>query len=453
MKKMRLVSIFDIRESGKNELIYHPINPDDPEIIELAESIKRNGLLKNLVISEDGYILDGHRRRVACELAGVKKVRCEIKPVRIDDPEFMVLLREYNRQRVKGVDEVIREEIIDDADDGEAGGDLLLEQIERSEVSLDPMEIAGTKRRAEIKGNRTLLDAAIKIIFHLREFWPLSDRTIHYRLLNDPPLKHCRKPDSIYKNDGESYNTLTNVLTRGRLNGEIPWESIGDETRPIITWNVHSEVTPFIRKNLDSFMKGYFRDYMQSQPNQIEIVGEKLTIEGTLRPVAMKYCIPYTIGRGYSSINPRYEMAERFRKSGKTKLVVLFLTDFDPDGEEIAQSFARSMRDDFGINIHPIMVAVTRDQVMDLKLPAKHEAKKTSSNYSKFITKHGKNVFELEAIEPRILQDILTQAIEATVDVDLFNAEAQMEKDESLRLEEYRKKAMESLAISIGERR
>src|SRR5579871_1789829 len=108
---------------------------------------------------------------------------------------------------------------------------------------------------------------------------------------------------------------------------------------------------------------------MQSQPNHVEIVGEKNTIEGVIRPIAMDYTIPYTIGRGYSSLPPRYAMAQRFKQSGKEQLVLLVLSDFDPEGEDIAESFARSMRDDFGIKrIVPIKVALTSEQVQEMPL-------------------------------------------------------------------------------------
>jgi len=453
MGKMKYASISEIRESGLNEDIYRPVTHDDPEIIALAESIRENGLLKPLVISKDGYLLDGHRRKIACLLAGVRRVRCEVKPITIDDPEFRVLLREYNRQRVKGIEEIIREEIIDSSNnDEEISSTLSKERRKRSHVSVDSIEIVGTKTRAEIKGNKPLLDAAIKVIYELKEFWPLSDRTIHYRLLNNPPLKHSKKADSVYKNDKDSYNTLTGVLTRGRLTGDILWESIADETRPVITWNVHPDITPFVRNQLDRFMKGYFRDYLQSQPNQIEIVGEKLTIESIIKPVAMQYCIPYTIGRGYSSLDPRHQMAERFEKSGKRKLVLLLLSDFDPDGDEIAHSFARSMRDDFDISdIHPIRVAVTKQQVMAFKLPVKQIAKKGSANYEKFVSRHGgKVVFELEAMPPKDLQATLRSAIDAVIDLKMFNQEIALEQNEQLELRKYRTVAMEAVGkISI----
>src|SRR5207302_7052780 len=121
---------------------------------------------------------------------------------------------------------------------------------------------------------------------------------------------------------------------------------------------------------LDGFLKFYYRNLMQSQPNHIEIVGEKNTVAGIIRPVAMDYTVPYTIGRGYSSLPPRRDMAVRFWRSGKEKLLLVVLADQDPEGEDIGRSFAQSMRDDFGItNIVPIKVALTAEQVESLHLP------------------------------------------------------------------------------------
>lgn len=50
------------------------------------------------------------------------------------------------------------------------------------------------------------------------EFWPLSDRSIHYALLNDPPLRHGGKPDAVYASDRASYHDLTNLLSRAWAN-------------------------------------------------------------------------------------------------------------------------------------------------------------------------------------------------------------------------------------------
>src|SRR5262249_35502548 len=155
----------------------------------------------------------------------------------------------------------------------------------------------------------------------------------------------------------------------------------------------------FIRREIDTFLNNYRRNLMQSQPNHIEIVGEKNTIGSIIEPVAYEFCIPYTIGRGYCSTPPRKAMEQRFLKSGKENLVILFLSDFDPEGEDIAHSFAQYMRDDFDIyNITPIKVALTRDQVDEMDLPPGRIAKKGSSRRKRFVSENGEDTWELEAI-------------------------------------------------------
>ncbi|MBA3544583.1 MAG: hypothetical protein H0T83_09130, partial [Chthoniobacterales bacterium] len=250
-----------------------------------------------------------------------------------------------------------------------------------------------------------------------RAYWPLSDRRIHYALLNILPLRHAKKPGSVYRNDAASYKALTELLTRARLAGAIPMNAISDETRPVCIFKVFADTAPFVREEINGLLKGYWRNLMQSQPCHIEIVGEKNTIGGLLKPVAGEYCIPMTTGRGYCSLRPRYDVQQRFRKSGKEKLVLLMLTDFDPDGEEIAHSFVRSMRDDFHIDdVDGVKVALTSAQVRELKLPPMMKAKSGSANYAKFTAEYGHDVFELEAIRPDKLQELLRDTIDRVID-------------------------------------
>jgi hypothetical protein len=442
-RKVGHVLLSRIHPSPENDELYRPVNPKAPDIRALAESIQARGLLEPLTLTEDFFILSGHRRFVACRLAGLRSVECEVMPgVHHADPEFVPLLREFNRHRVKGVDEVLREALVDATEDDEDAIDaVLLDRERRAEVELDALAIAGTKRRKAISGAKGPFLAAIqRVIQEQREFWPLSDRQIHYRLLNDPPLIHASKPGR-YANNKKCYASLTELLTRARLEGLISWGAISDPTRPITTWQVHPNVQPFIQKQLEGFLTGYFRDYQQSQPHHIEIVGEKNTVQSLIHPVAMEFCVPYTIGRGYASLQPRYDLWRRFKDSGKERLVLLMLSDFDPDGEEIAQSFARSMRDDFGVqDIFPLKVVLTRDQVEELALVPVMQAKEGSSNFEKFVEQHGNDVFELEAVPPKRLQALLREAILSVLDVDALNREREQERADILALRDMKGK-------------
>ena len=103
----------DVRPSPENDQLYKPVDPADPAIVALAESISDIGIREPLVVTDDGWLLSGHRRRAAAELAGLEVVPVRVEPIcREDDLDgFIVLLREYNRQRDKTNDEKLREEL------------------------------------------------------------------------------------------------------------------------------------------------------------------------------------------------------------------------------------------------------------------------------------------------------------------------------------------------------
>ena len=439
-----------IRPSLANDKLYRPVSPSDPDIRALAESIREYGLQEPIVITLDDFILSGHRRHMACRLAGLTVVPCRVENIPSTDPEFLTRLREYNRQRVKSLDEIAREEIVS-INPEEAYRALVQHRKQQAQIDTQTIIIVGTKQRAEIsKAKKPMLDAIRAILKERRDFWPLTDRQIHYALLNDPPLVHAKKPQSTYRNTVPCYKATCDLVTRARLKGLIPFEAIEDPTRPVEAWNFHRGLGPFLREEFDQFLKGYYRDLQQSQPNHMEIVGEKNTIDNIIRPVAAEFCIPMTIGRGYCSIPPRHAMAQRFEKSGKEKLIILALGDFDPEGEDIAHSFARSLRDDFDVaDVEAIKVALTAAQVHELHLPPLMKAKATSSRYDEFVERHGDDVFELEAVPPDQLQTILRQAIDSVLDIAAFNAEVDAEKRDAARLEGVRRALRDNLDAII----
>jgi ParB-like chromosome segregation protein Spo0J len=430
-----------IQPSPENDQIYDPVDTTDKDFRALVDSVRRHGIIDPLVVSRDGYIVSGHRRYAAAQSARLQSVPCRIAPIRRQDDvdAFVRLLREFNRQRNKSFAEKAREVLVD-IDAKEAHGRLISERAAKSVVKVEAMQLEDRRVRAGIsKAKRPMLDAVLKVLKDRRQFWPLSVRQVHYALLNDPPLKHAAKPGSRYANDLESYKNLDSLLVRARLNGTVSRSAIADETRPVTTWTVFRDPQPFIRDALSNLLCGYYRDLMQSQPNHIEVLVEKNTVAKICETVCAKYCIPMTSGRGFCSLPPRQEMERRYRRSGKDKLILLVASDFDPEGETIAESFARYMRDDFGIDdIWAVKVALTSEQVEKFNLPPDMTAKLKSTNRKKFVERHGENVWELEALEPEQLQTILDQAIRAVIDVDAFNAEVEAEAEDAARIEAMR---------------
>jgi len=88
----------------------HPDNPreeidrDDPKIIEMSHSIETHGIIEPLVITPDGMLIAGHRRRVAARVAAERSNRPDLLqvPVTIREvaPEAALeLMLQENMQR------------------------------------------------------------------------------------------------------------------------------------------------------------------------------------------------------------------------------------------------------------------------------------------------------------------------------------------------------------------
>lgn len=98
----KLEKIRDIPLDLIDDFPDHPFHVrDDEDMVQLVESIKANGVLTPAVLrqKEDGRyeLVSGHRRKRACELAGLTTLRSEIKDLTCD--EAIVYMVESNFQR------------------------------------------------------------------------------------------------------------------------------------------------------------------------------------------------------------------------------------------------------------------------------------------------------------------------------------------------------------------
>ncbi len=85
-----------------HEFKNHPFRVvDDEKMQELAESIKANGVLSPALVrkrSEGGYeLVSGHRRKRACEIAGLSKMPVIVKE--LSDDEATIIMVDANIQR------------------------------------------------------------------------------------------------------------------------------------------------------------------------------------------------------------------------------------------------------------------------------------------------------------------------------------------------------------------
>lgn len=97
-----LSKIWDIPISEIDEFPDHPFKVFvDEDMEQLVDSIKRNGVMTPATVrlKEDGRyeLISGHRRKKACELAGLETLKCEVKELTRD--EAIIVMVESNLQR------------------------------------------------------------------------------------------------------------------------------------------------------------------------------------------------------------------------------------------------------------------------------------------------------------------------------------------------------------------
>ena len=98
----KLSKIRDIPIAEIDEFPDHPFKVLlDEDMEQLVESIKRNGVMTPTTVrlKEDGRyeLISGHRRKKACEIAGLETLKCEVKELTRD--EAIIVMVESNLQR------------------------------------------------------------------------------------------------------------------------------------------------------------------------------------------------------------------------------------------------------------------------------------------------------------------------------------------------------------------
>lgn len=101
-EEAKLSKIRDIPISEIDEFPDHPFKVLMNEDMEqLIDSVKRNGVMTPATVrlKEDGRyeLISGHRRKKACELAGLETLKCEVKELTRD--EAIIIMVESNLQR------------------------------------------------------------------------------------------------------------------------------------------------------------------------------------------------------------------------------------------------------------------------------------------------------------------------------------------------------------------
>ena len=175
---------------------------------------------------------------------------------------------------------------------------------------------------------------------------------------------------------------------------------------------------------------GYSRCMVQGQKKYIELWVEKDALSRVFEDVAWGHCLRCVTCKGYQSISflkAYAERAERAIMKGQEP-VVLYFGDFDPSGVQMFEAAQNSLINDFDIHgARYVRVSLNLGDIHKYDLPNNPDAvKKTDRRYQAFVDRYGEYAVELDALHPKELKRIATDAVQ--VELDMKMAKAQIEK-------------------------
>lgn len=221
----------------------------------------------------------------------------------------------------------------------------------------------------------------------------------------------------LLPNEQRQYKRLGSIVSDGRLAGLIDWHAIEDRTRNLKSlshWEDPAEI-------IDGAADSYAVDKWEDQPCRIEVWIEKEALAGVFQGVCEELDVPFFSCRGYTSQSEMWSAAQRLRiyqREGQDP-VVLHFGDHDPSGIDMTRDI-RERLELFGAYVHVHRLALNRDQV-DEHRPPPNPAKVTDSRFEAYLLAHGAQSWELDALEPQVLTDIVRARVENLRDDRLWN--------------------------------
>jgi hypothetical protein len=226
----------------------------------------------------------------------------------------------------------------------------------------------------------------------------------------------------IIENTQQSYKRLGAAINDGRMAGLLDWDRVVDRTRNLARLS-HWE-TP---EALIGDCAAQFRlDKWLNQDTYLEVWVEKEALAGVIERACTPYDVPYMSCRGYMSQSEMWRASQRFieamsdgtrrRPRAPRRGVIIHLGDHDPSGIDMTRDIGDRL-DTFDARIDVIRIALTMDQVEQYD-PPPNPAKLTDSRVGSYISHFGYSSWELDALDPptmvQLIQDHITDYIDAT---------------------------------------
>lgn len=298
----------------------------------------------------------------------------------------------------------------------------------RTYTSTRPRGLAPWRPSSKTK---PLLEATKAVLDEYEAHLPLTIRQCFYRLVGT---------EVIGKTEND-YARLCEMVNRARRGGLLPWHAFRDDGNTAQAVHGYSSPSEFWA-TVSYSAKSYKRDRAAGQPEVLEVWVEAAGMVPQIARLAKPYGITVYSAGGFDSTTGKHSAAQRaLNRAVPTR--ILHIGDHDPSGCAIVDSAA----DDLGYFVADYgrpgiltfdRIVVTPEQIARFELPTAPQKAKDKRGEAMAET------VQAEALPPDVLASEVQRALEAAVDLDVWQSILDAEEAER---EEVAARISEFLAV------
>jgi hypothetical protein len=245
-----------------------------------------------------------------------------------------------------------------------------------------------------------------------RQGFSITLRQLHYQFVSK----------GWHPNTDRAYHVLGDLVSNGRRAGLIDWYDVEDRTRylrSLTHWDAPEDI-------IKAATSQYRVDLWDGQQTRVEVWVEKDALVDVVGRAGSNWDVPYISCRGYMSDSEMWSAAQRFDallEGDADHLVLLHLGDHDPSGLDMT----RDIRDRLYLfmrrstNLEVRRIALNMDQIRQYD-PPPNPAKITDGRAPAYIAEHGESSWELDALQPQVIVDLIEGEIAGEVDMVQYEA-------------------------------
>ena len=200
----------------------------------------------------------------------------------------------------------------------------------------------------------------------------------------------------------------------------MDWESIEDRNRHFNKFYFNEDDNNLVR-SLPALIAF---DKWKRQPFYVEVWVEKEALGNVIEKACEPWEVPFMACKGYLSASEAWRAGKRMqaRIDAGQECVIIHLGDHDPSGIDMTRdndertNLFSSYPDEVDIR----RIALNQDQIEQYD-PPPNPTKVTDSRAKDYIKKYGGTSWELDALEPSVMVDLIQDEFKKFLDLDTWD--------------------------------